>query len=227
MLLFVLIGAVVCSWFAVKMDEAKRQREVVEAVRMLGGDARYYYGFDRNGQPLPRISVPLGLKWLWDQLGVDFFADVQCVSFARATDAELLHLKRLTCVRELWLGSTQVTDDGLLYIEGLTNLRALDLEGTRVSDAGLVHLKGMTHLEMLRLSHVRSSWFSVAFNHALRASSMSRRSIRDKFVLSGIAKTGAVGAFVTMWAFSSAARSGWMYGLARFLFFVDPALQVM
>jgi hypothetical protein len=31
-------GDIACSWFAVKMQQAKRQREAVEAVRKLGGN---------------------------------------------------------------------------------------------------------------------------------------------------------------------------------------------
>lgn len=42
LLSFVTLFAIVCSWFAVKLQQAKRQREAVEALLQLGG----YVGYD-------------------------------------------------------------------------------------------------------------------------------------------------------------------------------------
>ena len=37
LLLFMVLCAIACSWFAVKMQRVKRQQEAVEAIREAGG----------------------------------------------------------------------------------------------------------------------------------------------------------------------------------------------
>ena len=44
-----------------------------------------------------------------------------------------------------------MTDAGLVHLKGLTKLQTLDLGSTKVTDAGLVHLKGLTQLQSLEL----------------------------------------------------------------------------
>ena len=73
-------------------------------------------------------------------------------SQSQITDAGLVHLKGLTNLHTLRLVQTQVTDAGLVHLKGLTNLEHLDLTNTKVTDAGLVHLVGLTKLEGLELS---------------------------------------------------------------------------
>ena len=67
------------------------------------------------------------------------------------TDAALVHLKRLTNLEWLSLGSTNVADADLVHVKGLTNLTNLYLYDTKITDAGLVHLNGLTSLKMLDL----------------------------------------------------------------------------
>jgi Leucine rich repeat len=71
------------------------------------------------------------------------------------TDADLVHLRALTGLRTLDLGSNEITDAGLTHLEGLIRLEALNLSGTRITDAGLTHLEGLTRLEALDLTGTR------------------------------------------------------------------------
>ncbi len=144
--------AIVCSWFSVRMQEARRQREAIEAI---DGLARYGYQLDGNGGYLPGTPEPPGPPWLRNLVGVDFLSDVRGLYYAAVTDAglaRLVHLKGLTNLKELWLDDTQVTDAGLIHLKGMTSLRALWLNGTQVTDDGLVHLKGLTSLQGLWLN---------------------------------------------------------------------------
>ena len=49
LLLFVLVVAVVCSWFAVKMQQARRQREAVKIAYDLSGTVVYDYQVGSSG----------------------------------------------------------------------------------------------------------------------------------------------------------------------------------
>ena len=147
MLVFVVVVAIVCSWFAVKMQQARRQREVVEAIEKQGGLSGYDDRINEDG----RLLVFPGPPWLRKLLGMDFLFEVECVQFGQVTDAGLAHLKELTNLETLDLEATKVTDAGLVHLEGLTGLENLVLEGTQIGDAGLIHLKGLAGLEHLYL----------------------------------------------------------------------------
>jgi hypothetical protein len=153
LLIFVTLFAIACSWFAVKMQQAERQREAVEAILKAGGGVRYDYQL--AGTIIPP-EEPTGPVWLRRLLGDDIFANVAEVSLwgkgTQITDADLEHLKGLTMLQELQLWGTQITDAGLEHLKGLAQLKKLDLQNTEVTDAGLVHLKGLTNLESLDIS---------------------------------------------------------------------------
>jgi hypothetical protein len=55
--------AIACSWFTVKMEQAKRQREAVKAIRKTGGDLMYDYQCDASGKQLIVAEPPAPL-WL-------------------------------------------------------------------------------------------------------------------------------------------------------------------
>ena len=70
-----LICAILCSWLAVKINQGKRQKAAVKALRAKGFLISYDYEVDRNGKPLPSpvLNVP---QWLRSWLGDDCFATV-------------------------------------------------------------------------------------------------------------------------------------------------------
>ena len=148
LMVFVTLCAVVCSWFAVKMQQARRQREAVEAIQNAGGTARYYYEVGPDGLFMDDAEPP-GPAWLRDVLGIDFFSDVFNVRFLaqprRETTASggmehmevMEYLARLTKLRRLFLYDVEVTDAGLENISGLTELRELYLLDIPITDADL------------------------------------------------------------------------------------------
>lgn len=151
LLIFVTVVAVFCSWFAVRMQRAKRQREAVEAIAKTATRVRYDYHARLSQGAKP--PDPLRLRKL---LGDDFFSDVVVVGLkSDAGDAELEYFQRLTELRSLGLSDTQITDAGLEHLKGMTSLKWLNLARTQVSDAGLEHLKGLTSLETLWLTRTQ------------------------------------------------------------------------
>jgi len=144
---FVLVCAVVCSWLAVQMQQARRQKEAVEALGHFTGCI--FYDYQCSG----RRWEPPGHAWLEEVLGEDFFADIEMVSGLNdaLTDAEMEHLESLPRLRVLRMSGRGVTDAGLTHLEGLTQLRDLVLVDSHITDAGLVHLETLARLEVLHL----------------------------------------------------------------------------
>jgi hypothetical protein len=145
---FTTLCAVACSWLAVKMQQARKQREAVEAIQKLGGEVKYDYQETTILNPQPP-----GPAWLRKLFGDDFFATVTSVRLS--SDANLGDLKGLTDVRALFLSNIWVTDAGLENLTGMTQLITLFLDDTQVTDAGLEHLKGLTQLQMLYVGNTQ------------------------------------------------------------------------
>jgi hypothetical protein len=152
LLVFVTRCAVARSWLAVKLQQARRQREVVAEIRKVGAVVYHDWESDGNLTALPNPHPPWP-KWLRSLLGDDFFQSVIQIYFytEEATDAEVEHLRGLSQLKELELGGTHVTDAGLEHLRGMSRLTELDLGFTQVTDAGLGHLKGLSQLQYLDL----------------------------------------------------------------------------
>lgn len=153
LLLFVLVGAIVCSWFSAKMHQAREQRRAVLAVFAAGGSWEYDYelAFEADGWPMPVGEGPVSARGR-KLLGDDFSGDVISVYLRdTGTDATLERIKSLAKLESLDLSHTYVTDAGLEHVQGRTYLKVLVLRGTRVTDAGLEHLQELTGLAVLDL----------------------------------------------------------------------------
>ncbi|MGA2031281.1 MAG: hypothetical protein ABSG68_03405 [Thermoguttaceae bacterium] len=125
LLVFVTLCAFACSWLAVKLQQAKRQREAAAAVEKLGGQVEW--------------SEPSGPLWLRRLLGDDLFRSVVDVGLGgtEVTDAELEHLKGLDQLQSLNLARTNIAGAGLGNLKGLNQLQYVYLGGTQVTDAGV------------------------------------------------------------------------------------------
>jgi hypothetical protein len=147
LMVFILLATVPMSWLAVKMRQARKQRQAVEAIVKLGGSLAY--DTDISKAPAP--------KWLSRLLGDDFFSTPVRVHFPSVpvTDADLEPVEGLTQLRELFLSGSQITDAGLERLKELRQLEQLDLSATQVTDAGLKHLDGAAQLQMLNLCGTR------------------------------------------------------------------------
>ena len=163
LLVMAVVVAIPCSWFAVKIRQAKREREIVVAFK----------------EPFvsPKWSAPSGPAWLRKLIGDDLFTHVEslhvwnteftntglenlnglsqlqslCIEKTKVTDAGLKTLGGLSQLRELYLDCTEVTDAGLENLKRLSQLQSLYLQCTEVTDAGLENLKGLSQLRELYL----------------------------------------------------------------------------
>ena len=149
-LIFTAIVAVGCGWIGRRMEQKRREREVLESLDRLRVGLAYDYQSGTGGKPP-------GPEWLRKLLGENFFTEVESVSLSniQRTNDGLESIKELSQVRRLWLSDCNVADVGLEHLSGLTHLHELDLSGTFITDAGLPHLIALTRLESLRLRNTR------------------------------------------------------------------------
>jgi hypothetical protein len=153
LLIFVTLCAVACSWFTVKMRQARRQRESVAKLtgRRISCNVQYDYQRDSSGNLIPNAQAP-GPAWLRHLLGIDFFSNVTEVwGRGNLTDADLASLKSFPQLSIFFFRYSQITDEGLRTIQGLTQLQFLGLPGSKITNAGLRHLKGLSQLKRLDL----------------------------------------------------------------------------
>lgn len=66
-------------------------------------------------------------------------------------DKACSYLSRLSNLRWLDIGDTQITDEGLQFIRGMMSLEELTLLNTQIGNAGLSHLVGLKRLKRLDL----------------------------------------------------------------------------
>lgn len=141
--LFVLVLAVAIpsAWLAAEMERARRQTELVDWIKSLGGSVQYDWNFTPDY--LSASAQPPPPTWLRTTLGDDFFFEIEGVQLnhKRITDADLQRLQGLPRVRLLEFADTAIGDAGLDHLTGLSELHWLWLGWTRVTDAGINRLK--------------------------------------------------------------------------------------
>ncbi len=119
-------------------------------------------GWALLGQAQGDIQVPTGrdlrLEVYREATDFSFLANLKpndlqvlYLSLGQVFDEDLVHVKGLSRLLGLHLGSTAIEGTGLVHLATLTSLRNLSLYNTQVSDAGLVHLSGLRSLKDLTL----------------------------------------------------------------------------
>jgi hypothetical protein len=148
LLIFVTLFAVACSWFAVKMGQAKRQREAVAKIRKAKDG---YVVYDDSSRPVLFQGQNPPNTWWCKTFGEDFLCDVIKVS-CEDVDPRDLPLDCFPHLRELVIDNTRGTEAGLQALEGLSYLQSLHLSsGRNIEDSAVRHLKGLISLKILNL----------------------------------------------------------------------------
>ena len=112
MLVLMLVVSVPLGWFAFKLRQARQQRQVIEAIKKLGGGVDYY-------GPASSGMIRSSVAWLGEFLGEDLSKDVLSVNLCNTTvtDAGLEHLRGLTQLQVLYLRVTPVTGAGVAELQ--------------------------------------------------------------------------------------------------------------
>jgi hypothetical protein len=143
LMIFVTLVAVGMSWFAVRMQRVRRQKEAVEAIDKLGG-AWIEYKYEFYGSP----------KWLRKWLGNDFFKDVATIHVHKSEHISsiLEHCNEFHDLEEFQIEIDEITDGDLKRISEYKNLRRLEIgHGEKITRVGLRYLNELKELRYLRL----------------------------------------------------------------------------
>ena len=163
MLLFGVLVAILCSYFACIRD---RRKEAVNAIVALGG----YVSFDQSDCEVPS-KVFLGL-WRGGDEALSHLRPldgVRRISFSfpsglipgcaevalvpAVTDDGIAHIAKVRSLVSLDLERTQATDRCLHELIDLKELRQLFMSRTRVTDIGVSRMRGLAGLESLGLAN--------------------------------------------------------------------------
>jgi hypothetical protein len=148
MMVFTAICAVGCGWLFRRVEQKRKEREAVEALRRnFVAECFYDYQLDGSG------AEPPGPGWLRSVFGENFFAAVTIANFGgmrSARESSLVRIEAMPDLVELNMPLCDLSDQGLVHLQGLTKLRELNLSGTNVGD-GIVCLSKLRDLRELHL----------------------------------------------------------------------------
>ncbi len=145
------------------MDRARRQREVVEAIRQIGGEVWYDYQAATDyywipiceGDPPPEdwvsVNTYLGRDFFHDVVGVSFYIGGKVPEICPICESDLAILGALKGLRSLDIRCQNVSDRGMKHLAPLTQLELLDASWTGLDDDGTRYLKSMISLRVLEL----------------------------------------------------------------------------
>jgi hypothetical protein len=150
MVLFLLAG-VAFAGFHYRLRDAERQTDTVAYLKEFGGYVRYKNHHQVVSAPQEANVVT---EWLTEQLGFDFFHDVETICIAgrgEISDDDFGSICHLRNIRSVRLGKTLVTNDGLQPIARLGELRSFSISSPYITDQGMDHLSQLHQLERLAL----------------------------------------------------------------------------
>jgi hypothetical protein len=155
LLAFMVLTSIGLSWFAVKMQHARRQREAVAAIDKMGGMTWYDYQDDAHDAAATSVTPPTP-RWLRKLFGIDLFSDVISVYAAGMKDADIGVLDGFPGIRRLLVSSRHFSDAGLRSLKKLSKLTTLDIDAP-ITDAGLQHLRDLPRLKVVNLYHTKTT----------------------------------------------------------------------
>jgi hypothetical protein len=148
LLSFVLVCAIIFSWYGIHYQRSIPQQSAIEKFRQFNPQVICIYGdvimLWFNSKSLPGDDDLGNLKNLTQLVTLS-------LSESPITDDGFIHLKSLTQLKVLSLSMTQITDSGLVHLAGLKNLNELDLNLTNVTPEGVAKLQKF--LPNAKISH--------------------------------------------------------------------------
>ena len=178
LLIAILVLSLPLSWFAARMDKARRQRTAIIEIESLGGRVIYDWQADLHYWD---ASQRPDNSWQRRLLGDDFCDEVHSATLrgpefsdshldlirglnglkwvivedARVTGSGLAILQEIAHIEGVSVNNCPFTDDGLKHLQERSDLECVCLRKTEISDDGLKYLAGLTSLRRLWLDDCR------------------------------------------------------------------------
>ncbi len=143
LLVIVTLAAVFFSWVAVKVREARLEREAAESLASELHYVKYNYHLTLDPERKPSYRAP-GPRWVNSLIGENIFgAHVAGILYCRktTTDDDLAKLDALPFLLLIGFSNTQITDAGLERLKQIKTLRAVCLVETRVTPEAVARFK--------------------------------------------------------------------------------------
>jgi hypothetical protein len=158
---FLVIVTLIGVWLGLKINEARDQKQAVEAIQANGGTVLYDFEVDSNGEAIQPNPAP---GWLAKWIGVDYVHNVVCVSFPFVKtpgfdpgqkvyeyDEVVPYLENLPHVFDLTFSKGNLRDGDLRYIASLTSLKTLWIADNPITGTGFKHLLNLKRLTWIDL----------------------------------------------------------------------------
>ena len=141
-----------CIWLGFRANQARLQREVVDAVQSAGGTV--FYEHEDPRLPIADRPKPNLLERI---VGIDFAHSIVVVKLGGGSKVDLVLSKvsQLPKLGELWMGSSDITDNGLRHLTRCSQLRKFSAASTDITDRGLIFLGKLKSLRYLDLANTQ------------------------------------------------------------------------
>jgi hypothetical protein len=158
-----LLVTLLCIWLGIKVNQARRQKEAIAALKSIKSHIAFYHQLDDEGRVNYRDepSIP---AWLRQITGDDFFQRVWAVSGGDAafTDEYAARLSAFDHLTWLRIVDSPAGDESLATIGNTESLETVQIINTPVGDRfmhRLAQAKQLQHLE-LQSTQVTSDGFA-------------------------------------------------------------------
>ncbi len=151
-----LLVTLLCIWLGVKVNQARRQKEAIAALKSIGLRIDFYH--QRRDQGFPDSSAePPAPTWLRQITGDDFFQRVCSLGGNNPdfTDDHAAHLSALDHLMYLTIGDSPASDEALAQIGNTSSLEIVHFFNTPVGDCFVGRLAKSQKLSWLVLDNTR------------------------------------------------------------------------
>ncbi len=130
-----------------------RNSEIATVIAALKKDEKTPE-YDDNGQVIS-LNADFLSENLLSQIGKLTTLRSLSLGLSELGDEDLVHLKPLTELRSLDLNDNEITGSGLVHLASLNKLEVLNLEQNDIDGRGLAHLSKLTSLRQLKLNSAK------------------------------------------------------------------------
>ncbi len=137
LLAVIFVASVGMSWFAMRMEAARREAHAAEAIAALGGGL--FYDYQKGSSTCKPQGGPTAPGWLRRCLGEHFFADVVGVAISGdgVRNADLAHLRGLPDLEFAMLRCPNIDDSALEHLAGCAKLEYLEIRDTPITRSAI------------------------------------------------------------------------------------------